>query len=310
MPRVSIIILNDNGGHALRACLRSALAQTVQNFDLVIADNGSTDTSRNIFPWFTRDPRVTVREHDENSRQSYSRWNEAAEAATGEWLWLCRSTDAAHPKFLEKMLGAATVNPTATLVFAKTVRMDEEGRILGMENPHLPAETTARLKGNYFAYGYVEVGRMVAAHYLTTPSALLVRRNTFREVGGFESRVGVLGTLDGYLRMLNKHDITYVAEPLVYERILPPDSPAAPSRVEQQLGRVYAIANAYARMQKDARYSSATREKIQQQLKASVNDLFAEPGTRIPMSLEFAANAAFEVIADKRLKRAVDRPQY
>ncbi|MCF2653180.1 glycosyltransferase family 2 protein [Anaeromassilibacillus senegalensis] len=104
---VSVIIPVYNIEVYLRECVESVLAQTYENFELILVDDGSKDNSPAICDEFAQlDSRVVVI-HKENEGPSATR-NRGIEAAQGEFIVFVDSDDRIHPQMLEKMTAAMT----------------------------------------------------------------------------------------------------------------------------------------------------------------------------------------------------------
>ncbi len=135
MPRISIGMPVYQGGNYLRAALDSILAQTYKDFELVISDNGSTDSTPLICrEYAARDPRIRYYRNESNSGAG---WNHrrVAELATGEYYKWASHDDLIAPDFLEKCVSALDRDPTVVLVYAKTLFIDENGAPAGTYDP-------------------------------------------------------------------------------------------------------------------------------------------------------------------------------
>lgn len=89
----------------LTACVESVLAQTYQNFELILVDDGSPDNCPQMCDAFAaRDSRVRVI-HKENGGLSSAR-NAGIEVARGEYLAFLDSDDLWSPLFLERLYAA------------------------------------------------------------------------------------------------------------------------------------------------------------------------------------------------------------
>lgn len=99
---VSVIIPAYNAAATLDRCLQSVAAQTYACFEVVLVDDGSTDSTPQIADgWAERDGRVRV-VHKANSGVSAAR-NTALDAARGEWLTFVDADDYLAPDFLERL---------------------------------------------------------------------------------------------------------------------------------------------------------------------------------------------------------------
>ena len=138
MPAVSIIVPVYNAEKALRRCLDSILAQDMEDFELLIMDDGSKDSSPAICDEYAaKDPRVHV-VHKPNSGVSDTR-NRAMEMASGKYLQFVDADDWLVPE-ASRMLVRAAEESGSDMVIADFYRVvgkrtsrkgsiDEEGKI-------------------------------------------------------------------------------------------------------------------------------------------------------------------------------------
>lgn len=109
MPEISIIVPVYNTGRYLAKCIDSVLAQTYEDFELILVDDGSTDNSPEICDRYAeKDSRVRVL-HQKNQGQSVAR-NRAIEQMRGQWVLFIDSDDWVHPQMLERLRNAALTN--------------------------------------------------------------------------------------------------------------------------------------------------------------------------------------------------------
>lgn len=107
-PVFSIIIPVYNVAPYLRECLDSVLAQTLDDWEAICIDDGSTDDSGSILDEYAlRDSRFRVI-HQPNAGVSVAR-NKALDETKGEWLAFLDSDDLLERDFFEKLLNAANV---------------------------------------------------------------------------------------------------------------------------------------------------------------------------------------------------------
>src|SRR5271166_9524 len=84
MPRVTVVTPNYNHARYLPQRLNSILAQTYQDFELIILDNASTDNSREVIELYVKDPRVTAIVNAENNGSTFKQWKLGLSHANGE----------------------------------------------------------------------------------------------------------------------------------------------------------------------------------------------------------------------------------
>lgn len=106
MPRISVIVPVYNTEKYLRGCLESILCQSCPDFELIIVNDGSTDSCPEICDEYAaRDCRIRVI-HKINAGVSAAR-NDALDAACGEFVTFIDSDDRINPETFEKALEAA-----------------------------------------------------------------------------------------------------------------------------------------------------------------------------------------------------------
>ena len=99
---VSIIMPNYNSEKYVEATVRSVLAQTYQNWELIFVDDCSTDNSLALVRAF-QDDRIRIFENETNSGAAVSR-NRALKLAVGDWIAFLDSDDLWDEKKIEKQL--------------------------------------------------------------------------------------------------------------------------------------------------------------------------------------------------------------
>lgn len=167
-PVFSIIILNWNGAKWLAPCLKSVLEQTFGNYEIILADNGSTDKSVRVALDVTR----TVRLATFSRNLGYTGANNlAAKMARGTWLIFLNNDTRLSPDFLELLHESASRNPSAHLL-VPTIK-DYEGGTAGE-----------------FRFGLDILGYPVqlasGEPFWGHGCALTVRRDVFISLGGFD----------------------------------------------------------------------------------------------------------------------------
>ncbi len=102
----------------LRDAIDSILAQTVQDFELIIVDDGSTDQTREILSEY-RDPRIQVFCNETNCGLTVN-LNRALDAAKGSFIARMDGDDIAHPNRFEKELEYLRRHPNLKLISCRT----------------------------------------------------------------------------------------------------------------------------------------------------------------------------------------------
>ena len=105
MPAVSIIVPVYNVEKYLRECLDSILNQTYKNFELILIDDGSKDTSGDICDEYAQNYNNITVVHQINQGQAAAR-NNGVKVSTADWVLFIDSDDIVHPQLLEYLTKA------------------------------------------------------------------------------------------------------------------------------------------------------------------------------------------------------------
>jgi succinoglycan biosynthesis protein ExoO len=107
-PLVSVIVPTFNAAAHIERTLRSALAQTLSDLEVVVVDDGSSDdTMQRVEHLACHDARVRVFSNGRNRGPSYTR-NVAMDAALGQWLAVLDADDCMQHDRLETLTREAT----------------------------------------------------------------------------------------------------------------------------------------------------------------------------------------------------------
>ena len=106
MPKISVIIPVYNVEKYLHRCVDSILNQSLQDFEIILVNDGSTDSSPEICDQYAQqDNRIRVI-HKKNARVAAAR-NDGIKAAKGEFISLIDSDDWIEPTMFEEMYSTA-----------------------------------------------------------------------------------------------------------------------------------------------------------------------------------------------------------
>ena len=103
--QVSVIIPVFNNVKTLKKCVDSVISQTYRNIEIILVDDGSTDSSSLICDEYSEtDSRVFVL-HNDNGKVAYAR-NQGIKTAKGEYITFIDSDDYISPEYIEKLVSA------------------------------------------------------------------------------------------------------------------------------------------------------------------------------------------------------------
>lgn len=107
-PSISIVVPVYRCEARLARCLDSLIAQTFQDFEVILVDDASPDGSLAVAEAYEgKLPRCTILRHDVNKGVAEAR-NTGVRAATGDWIGFVDADDAALPTMLETLLQLAS----------------------------------------------------------------------------------------------------------------------------------------------------------------------------------------------------------
>jgi glycosyltransferase involved in cell wall biosynthesis len=116
MAKVSVIMPAYNVAPFIGAAIESVIAQTMNDWELLIADDASTDNTTSIVQAYSnRDARVRLLQHQVNGGISVAR-NRALRQATGEFLAILDSDDLWEPNYLAAQLAILSAHPDVAIV--------------------------------------------------------------------------------------------------------------------------------------------------------------------------------------------------
>jgi len=140
-PKVSIGIPVFNGENFLESALRSILAQTFEDFELIISDNASTDRTADICEQYaSQDGRVLYLRQPANLG-AQPNYNLLVGQARGRYFKWAAHDDMLAPTFLERCVDVLDTHPRVTLVYPRAEVIDAHGRTIERYDVHLQTDS-------------------------------------------------------------------------------------------------------------------------------------------------------------------------
>ena len=133
-PLVTIYIINYNYGKYLQKSIESVLNQTFKNFELIIIDDGSTDSSKSIISKFKNNSKIRV-VYQKNKGLNQSN-NLALKKSKGRFIIRLDADDWLDIRALEILVNAIKKDNEIGLVFPDYYEVDEEGEIINIIRRH------------------------------------------------------------------------------------------------------------------------------------------------------------------------------
>jgi glycosyltransferase involved in cell wall biosynthesis len=134
-PLVSIALPVYNGERFLLAAICSLLDQTYRNIELIIGDNGSTDSTQQICESVAAgDSRVRYLRSPENRGAAWN-YNRLFPEATGKYFKWAAHDDLYEPTWLERCVAALEADDGLVLAYTRTIEVDSDGNELERYRP-------------------------------------------------------------------------------------------------------------------------------------------------------------------------------
>ena len=219
MPAVSVIVPNYNHARFLRQRIDTILAQTFQDFELILLDDCSTDESRCILEQYASDPRVRMEFNEVNSGSVFRQWNKGVRLARGEYVWMAESDDYADERFLKRLVSVLDQEPAAGFVYCRSWQVTEDNRVDGYGDWYLDIVDPNRWKADFCVEGREQFpGYFGRCCVVPNASAALFRKAIYERLGGADERFRVCGDWKVWTAMALAGKVGFVNEPLNYFR--------------------------------------------------------------------------------------------
>ena len=176
-PRVSVVVPSFNNASFIEATMDSILAQSFEDFELVVADHSSVDGTWELLQHYRTDPRVRLL-RTEAGGGAPRNWERVTAAARGELLKLVCGDDIIYPDCLRRQVEAMDANPSVVLVAAQRDLIDARGGLVNARRG------LAGLKGRVPGRAAVRHTVVAGANIFGEPACVLVRRETLERAGG------------------------------------------------------------------------------------------------------------------------------
>jgi len=185
-PRVSILIPTYNRADYLPQAIRSALAQTYQDFELLILDDASTDRSPESVRGLLADRRVVYIKHPINLGISANR-NSGIARSKGEYLAMLDSDDLwIEASKLQRQVDVLDADPDCGLVGTHARVLDDRGVAIGTLRPRTDPDG---------------IRRAMLVRNQIVHSSVLLRRRALDRAGWYDTSLPIWEDYELWLRM-------------------------------------------------------------------------------------------------------------
>jgi alpha-1,3-rhamnosyltransferase len=205
-PLVSITVPSYNHEKYIEECILSIVNQTYKNIELIVIDDGSTDSSPDILRRLQKQYGFIL-EFQSNMGLSKTMNKAINKYAHGKYLAGSASDDYLALDRIEKQVNYMESHPEYALTFGKVYMVDEDSRIIEdlviIDPVKDPVES-------------VKFEALIENDCIPS-STVMLKKEVFDECGGYNENV-VVEDLDLWLKVAYKHKIAYIDDYFTYYR--------------------------------------------------------------------------------------------
>ena len=198
-PLVSIIIPTYNRGWILKEAINSVLAQDFTDFELIVVDDGSTDKTQDILNTYNED----IRALRQNNQGVSAARNAGIASALGRFIAFLDSDDLWLPKKLSTQIDFFKSNRDALICQTDEIWIRNGVRVN-------PKKRHKKFSGDLF--------KQSLSLCLISPSAVMIKRSLFEEVGVFDETLPACEDYDLWLRISCRYPVHLIKTPLIIKR--------------------------------------------------------------------------------------------
>jgi glycosyltransferase involved in cell wall biosynthesis len=196
MIKFSVVIPTYNRANIISKALESVFAQSYTNYEIIVVDDGSTDSTQQILKQYAG----SIKYYKQKNQGAASARNLGIEKSKGDYIAFLDSDDSWFPEKLKKVIDSIEIKPETGLFYSDFKRIDREGRLLKKENcKHIVGK------------GYP---RILFYNFIGT-STVVVKRECFNKCGLFDEQLFRAQDWDMWIRISREFFIYHIPVVLV-----------------------------------------------------------------------------------------------
>ncbi len=248
--KISVIIPTYNRINTIKRAIDSVLNQTYKNFEVLIIDDGSTDNTGKFIENNYKDSRINYF-YSKNKGVSFAR-NLGIKKSSGEWIAFLDSDD---EWLLDKL--------------KKQYEIAKEGKYLLIHGDEIWIKNSKRInQKNIHKKSGGDIFKRSLRLCLISPSAVMINRCLFDDVGVFDESFPVCEDYDLWLRITSRYNIGFINSPIITKY----------GGTDNQLSTKYKAMDYFrvlsmVKLLKDRRISSLNRDDIYKEIQYKSNIL-------------------------------------
>lgn len=201
-PKVTVYVPAYNHEKYVEQSILSIINQTYQDFELIVIDDGSKDSTPAIIEKLANKfGFVFIRQEN---RGLCATLNRMLELSKGEYLVICASDDYWAPDRLEQQVGFMENNPECGLCHSNAIIIDGDGETLGLMNPP-----------NFYPDNWGEEQLVLKNTIIAL--TVMVRAKLIKQIGGYDETLQIEDSITWY-RLIKLTKFHYLDQALAFYR--------------------------------------------------------------------------------------------
>ena len=203
-PLASVVMTVFNGERFLREAIDSILSQTFSDFELIIINDGSTDSTAAMLDSYARsDPRVRV--YHEEHKGAVESLNRGCGLARGKYIAVMDQDDVSMPDRLERQIGFLENHEKVGLLGGAVEGIDDQGRWVFLDQPPLEDEP---IRAAFRSFSFP----------MCHP-AVVMRKQAFDATGGYRAPFLPAEDYDLFYRIIEGWRVANLSDVVLRKRI-------------------------------------------------------------------------------------------
>ena len=198
MPKISVILPTYNQAEYLPKCIESVLNQTLDDFEFIIVNDGSTDNSKEIIESY-KDKRIRIT--NQSNKKLPGAVNSGLKISKGEYITWISSDCYCQKDFLKELSLGLDENREIGVVYSLCTHIDKDGKVIKISQKPKSISITKLLSGNHVGPSY------------------MLRKSCVKKVGLYDESLIGTEDWDHWIRIAKHFKFMLIDKMLYYHRL-------------------------------------------------------------------------------------------
>jgi len=216
-PLVSVIVTSYNHAEYLEQRMKSLLAQTYDNIEIIVVDDCSTDGSREVLEDYRGNSSVNLVFLEENGGYA-SACNFGLDQSRGAYVMFAECDDYNDPDHIRTLVNIMEQNGRVGAAYCRSNIVDEKGAILGTDYDVRDSSFKSLCENDVLIPSGIMARFFLFACVIPNMSAALIRKKDIERVGRLSPEFLACADWDFWCRMAEQNDFFYVTNAMNYFR--------------------------------------------------------------------------------------------